>query len=65
MVTCTDCVVAEQRLKDVLVFSGFMELKFYVGSSFFTAKALFIGEYQAALGWDLGIVLALHASLNS
>lgn len=39
-------VLTEQdRLKDVLVFSGFMELKFYVGYSSFTAKALFIGEY--------------------
>lgn len=58
-------VVTEQRLKYVLVFSGFMELKLYVGSNFFTAKALFIGEYQLAPGWDLGIVSALHASFNS
>lgn len=58
-------VVTEQRLKYVLVFSGFMELKLSVGCSFFTAKALFIGEYQLTPGWDLGIVLALHESFNS
>lgn len=57
--------VTERRLKYVLVFSGFTELKLCVGSSFFTAKALFIGEYQLPPGWDLGIVLALHASCNS
>lgn len=62
MASCIDYVLTEQdRLKDVLVFSGFMELKFYVGYSFFTAKALFIGEYQLALGWNLSVVLALHA----
>lgn len=52
--SCT--VLTEQdRVKDVLVFSGFMELKFYVGYSFFTAKALFTGEYQPSLcrTWEL------------
>jgi len=54
LASCIDYVLAEQdRLKDALVFSGFMELKFYVGYSFFTAKALFIGEYQPAPAWDL------------
>lgn len=41
-----------------------MELKLCVGYSFFTAKALFIGEYQLAPAWDLWIVLALHACLS-
>lgn len=41
-----------------------MELKFYVGYSFFTAKALFIGEYHLVPAWELGIALTFHASLS-
>jgi len=60
----SNVLTGKDELKGVLAFSGFMELKFYVGYSFFTAKALFIGEYHLVPAWELGIALTFHASLS-